>query len=151
MNVWSLNRVAAPAGILALAFGIFLAGTPETSGSNHRPVTVAECTTEWDSSDASRYCSSPTITVSNNQCVLDGSCSITATVTAADSTETETTWAPSMDLSVIHNKVSDVDICFAKNSAETAFTAAVKRQCASGETGSKSAVDDGLSLAAEPR
>ena len=146
-NALPLRRAAATAGIVALALGMLVAGTSESSAQGQQTLTVEQCTSEWNrNGNARTYCSNPTISVTGNECELDGSCSITATVTDADGSTASTTWTPSMDLTLERSKVSDIDICFKKNSAGTAFNATVRAQCASGETGSKSATEDGLSL-----
>lgn len=146
-NALPFSRAAATAGIIAVAFGMLVAGASDSSAERRPTLTAANCTSEWNRNSAARtYCSNPTISVTDNQCELDGSCSITATVTDADGGTADTTWTPSMDLTLEKNKVSGIDICFKKNSAGTAFSAEVKDQCATGETGSKTATEDGLSL-----
>ena len=138
-------------GMLALAVAVLLGGPldpAEAKSAKQCTLTVSDCTGDWNENASARpYCPSPTIAVSDCKCDLDGSCSITATVTAADGTVSSTTWTPSLDMIARPDQVDDIDVCFSKNSAGTAFTAAVRASCQSGETNSRTATNDGLCLA----
>ena len=109
---------------------------------------LQECRSEWRDSDARSYCSGATIgasgvgmTPSEWGCDVSATCSITV-----DVDDTSTTFTPSVDDHFPTADVDDLDICFAEDSTATSgFTASVKAGCASTETDSGDAVDDGLS------
>ena len=126
------------AGVLA---AVFTSAAVHATNSQTRA-----CVKKWDRSEAKDYCSSATMTYVGphiNYCSLSGSCSITVEVDG-----TSTTFTPSVDETGFPSVFDDLDICFAEDedAADTSgFSATVKGGCASTETDSDDAVDDGLS------
>ena len=105
------------------------------------------CADKWAESEAADYCSASDIgTVFRGvgrarHCSVSGTCSITV-----DVDDESTTFNLGMERSQSPNDTADLDICFAADSAGTSgFSATVKAGCASTETDSDDAVDNGLS------
>ena len=136
---------ALPALAAAALIGFF-AG-PVLAKGETCTLTVSDCSANWTGhAGAESYCTTPTFTVSDCNCEVEATCSVTADVIAPNGTRTSTTWTPSLDMTVSSHQVDDIDICFKKNSAGTAFTATLKTGCAFGETTAADAVADGLCL-----
>ena len=138
-------------GLLALAFIALLGlAAPDAGVAGYDcSVEPGDCSNDWSKNAKARnYCTTPTFTVSEDcKCDMAGStCSITADVFSTSDGVTSTTWTPSMVDSARPDQLDDIDICFNKNSDETAFVARLRYSCQSGETGSKDAVDHGLCL-----
>ena len=112
---------------------------------------IQTCIDKWESSEAYDHCSSASVdrigvraVTDPGHCEVSGSCSITVDVDDAS-----TTFTPSVDVTESPSDTRTLDICFAEDSTEASgFSATVKAGCASTETDSDDAADNGLSTGA---
>ena len=122
-------------------------GTVQSASGSY----IQTCIDKWESSEAYDHCSSASVNrisasaaTDPGHCEVSGSCSITVDVDDAS-----TTFTPSVDVTESPSDTRTLDICFAEDSTATSgFSATVKAGCASTETDSDDAADNGLSTGA---
>ena len=150
-------------GISAGAWGTGAGLNPNLMNPTPTPSPyVQECIDKWQDAPAYSYCSSASVTRNgtaggSGKCVVDGSCSVTATVGGDEASDGSmgvgvTTWTPNVDLTLKKRNTDSIDICFsAVSGLYNPFTtvngweARVRKVCRSTETTVADAVANDLS------
>ena len=152
------------AGLMTLGMGVGALAQGIVISSPSSSAYVQQCIDKWEDAPAYSYCSSASVSRvgastegASGNCIVRGTCSVTATVGGDEESEGslgvgQTTWAPEVNLTLKKRNTDSIDICFstselvnARDTVENGWNASVKMSCGSTETTVANAVANGLS------